>query len=170
MEGLTMTLMETSQNGRRRRAILLAGLWTGFLLFAAPTRATDAPVPWECSGYTGEAQTRCIQTLIEIRREQLAKLEGQLKAQEGTIAELKEQADSQAAAAVDLQRQVAAPPVTVAPVPYVYPYVYGYPPVGFSLYLGRPIIYGPPFFYGPSFNFYWGPRNFGHRGHWHRHR
>jgi hypothetical protein len=119
----------------------------------------------------GEAQARCVRTFIEIQREKIAKLEGQLKAQQDAVAQLKEQADRQSAAAATLQRQAAAPPVAVTPIipyPYPYPYAFGYPPVGFSLYLGHPWIYGPPYFYGPSFNFYWGPRLFGHRGYWGR--
>ncbi|MEW6246363.1 MAG: hypothetical protein AB1555_06600 [Nitrospirota bacterium] len=162
--------MESSQNGRRRWAVLLAwGVGTGVLLSAFPAGATDAEVPWECSGYTGEAQARCVRTLIEIQGEKIAKLEGQLKAQQDTVAQLKEQVDRQTAAASQ-ERQSAPPPVTVAPViPYAYPYwyaySYGYPSVGFSLYLGSPWIYGPPYF-GPSFNFYRGPRLFGHRGYW----
>ncbi len=165
--------MESSSHRRWRWGILLAwGVGTGVLLSAFPAGATDAEVPWECSGYTGEAQARCVRTLIEIQREKIAKLEGQLKAQQDAVAKLKEQADRQAAAAAALQRQAAAPPVTVAPVipfayPYWYAYSYGYSSVGFSLYFGRPWIYGPPYF-GPSFNFYWGPRLFGHRGYWGR--
>lgn len=168
--------MESSQNGRRQRAVLLT--WVvgiGVLLSAFPAGATDADMPWECSGYSGEAQARCVRTLIEIQREKIAQLEGQLKAQQETVAQLKEQVDRHAAAVASPPRQAAPPPVAVAPVipypyPYAYPYAFGYPPVGFSLYLGRPWIYGPPYLYGPSFNFYWGPRLFGHRGHWHRHR
>ncbi len=166
--------MESSQNGRQRWAVLLAwGVGTGVLLSAFPARATDAAVPWECSGYTGKAQARCVRTLIEIQREKIAQLEGQLKAQQNTIAQLRDQVDRHAAAAVSELRQPTTPPVAVTPViPFAYPYwsasPYGYPSAGFSLYLGSPWIYGPPYL-GPSFNFSWGPRLFGHRGYWGRH-
>ena len=153
MVRLTTTLLESSQERRWRWEILLAWGWgIGLLLSAFPARATEAQVPWECSGYSGEAQTRCVQTLIEIQREKIAKLEGELQAQQATVNQLKEQAG----------RQAAAPPVTVTPGPYAYPYpyTYWYPPAGFSLYFGRPWIYGPPYFYGPSFSFYYGPRLF----------
>ena len=162
MVRLTTTLMESSQERRWRWETLLAwGLGAGLLLSAFPARATEAQVPWECSGYNGEAQARCVQALIEIQREKIAKLEGELQAQQATVNQLKEQAG----------RQAAAPPVTVAPAPYAYPYpyTYWYPPVGFSLYFGRPWIYGPPFFYRPYP--YWGLRYFGYyRGHWGHHR
>lgn len=165
--------MESCRNGRRQRVVLLT--WVvgiGVLLSASPAGATDAEVPWECSGYSGEAQARCVRTLIEIQREKIAQLEGQLKAQQETVAQLKEQSDRHDASAASPAHQAALPPVTVTPViPYPYPYhpyAFGYPPVGFSLYLGPPWIYGPPYLYGPRFNFYWGPRLFGHRGHWGR--
>ncbi len=176
MERPAAALMESSQDRRQRQIALLAwGLVIGLLFPAFPAQASDAEVPWECSGYTGEARARCVRTFIEIQREKIAKLEGQLKAQQDTVAQLKEQVDRQAAAAANQQRQAAAPPVAVAPIipyayayPYAYPYAYGYPSIGFSLYFGRPWIYGPPYFYGPGFNFYWGPRFFGHRGYWGR--
>ena len=172
MVRLTTTLMESSQERRSRWELLLAwGLAAGFLLSAFPALATDAQVPWECSRYSKEAQARCVQNFIELQREKIAKLEGELQAQQATANQLKEQADRQAAASADMQRQLAAPPVTVTPGPYAYPYpyTYWYPPVGFSLYLGRPWIYGPPYFYRPYP--YWGPRYFGsYRGHWGRHR
>ena len=161
MVRLKTTLMESSEERRGRSETLLAwGLGTGLLLSAFPALATDAQVSWECSGYSGEAQTRCVQTLTELQREKIAKLEGQLQAQQATINQLKEQAG----------RQAVPPPITVAPTPYAYPYpyTYWYPPVGFSLYFGRPWIYGPPYFYRP---YYWGPRYFGYyRGHWGRRR
>ena len=154
--------MESSPGRLLQWKILLSwglGLW--ILLSTLPVHATEAPVPWECSGYNGEAQARCVQALLEIQREKIAKLEGELQAQQATVNQLKEQAS----------RQAAAPPVTVTPGPYAYPYpyTYWYPPVGFSLYFGRPWIYGPPYFYRPYL--YGGPRFFCHyRGHWGRHR
>src|SRR5436309_8004967 len=162
MMRLTTSLMESSQGRLLQWKILPAwGLGIWILLSTLPVHATEAQVPWECSGYSGEAQARCVQALIEIQREKIATLEGELQAQQATVNQLKEQAS----------RQAAAPPVTVTPGPYAYPYpyTYWYPPVGFSLYFGRPFFYGPPYFYRPYP--YWGPRYFGyHRGHWGRHR
>lgn len=171
MDGYTTTAVVLTQESQWRWAIWLAwGVGTWLLLSALPVRATDVQIPWECTGYSGEAQTRCTQTFIELQRKKIAKLEGQLQAQEGIVGQLKEQADRQAAAAADLHRQLADRPSTIQPVPYAYPYAYtyGYPTVGFGLYLGRPWIYGPPYFYRP----YWGgPPYFGFRGgHWGHHR
>ena len=158
----TTNLMESSRERLSRWGGLQACAFSlGVVLYAIPVHATETQVPWECSGYSGEAQARCVQTLLEIQREKIAKLEGELQAQQATVNQLKEQAG----------RQTAAPPVTVTPGPYAYPYpyTYWYPPLGFSLYFGRPFIYGPPYFYRPYP--YWGPRYFGsHRGHWGRHR
>lgn len=96
---------------------MLAWGWgVGFFLSTFPAQAIDEQVPWECSGYTGEEQARCVRTLIEIQHENIAKLEGQLKAQQDTVAQLKEQTDRQAAAAASQPHQAAAPPVAVAPV------------------------------------------------------
>lgn len=163
----TTTLVAPAQNSPWRWTMWLAwgiGMW--LWLSALPARATDLQVPWECTGYSGEAQTRCVQTFIELQREKIAKLEGQLQAQQATVGQLKEQTDRQAGVAADLQRQLADRSSTIQPVPYAYPYpyAYGYPPVGFGLYLGHPWIYGPAYFYRPYFG---GPRYFGfHRGHW----
>ncbi|HEX8749747.1 MAG TPA: hypothetical protein VF732_01430 [Nitrospira sp.] len=141
----------------------------GMGLFALPALASNQQVPWECSNYSDEAQTRCLNAFIEQQRDQIGKLEGQLQAQQEMVGQLRGQADRQAAATAQLQQQLAQPPVatTVVPVPYAYPYAYAYPPVGIGLYFGRPWLYGPGFYgyyYGRPF---WGPRFYGHRGrHW----
>ncbi|MFO0706067.1 MAG: hypothetical protein U0412_04355 [Nitrospira sp.] len=124
--------------------------------------ANDQPVPWECSNYSGEAQTRCLNTFIELQREEIGRLKGQLQSQQGTVEQLKQQSDRQAAAVAELQRQQSAPP-TIVPAP-AYTYSYVYPPtIGLGLYLGRPWIYGPPYYYRP--HIYWGPRYYRHWGH-----
>jgi hypothetical protein len=137
----------------------------GLLLTAWPTRIAEASVPWECSGYEGEAQTRCMQTFIELQREKIAKLEDERRAQERELGRLQEQIGRQAAAA-DVQQQLASRSTTLVPVPS--PYWYWYPPVGVSLYFGRPWIYGiygPPYIYRPRS---WGPRHYGPHGGWGR--
>lgn len=128
--------------------------------------AEDTTVPWECSTYTGDAQTRCMQALIEAQREKIGKLEGQVQSEQSQMGTLQRQLDQQSRATVDLQRQLDRPP-TVVPVPtpyayaypyaypYPYPYPYLYPPgIRFGLYFG-----GGPYFYGPG----WGYRHWGHR-------
>src|SRR5262245_66632761 len=110
-------------------------------LLAPPAHAANQQVPWECSNYSDEVQTRCLNAFIEQQREQIGKLEGQLKAQQEMVGQLRGQADRQAAATAQFQQQLAQPPVTTAvvpvPYPYPYPYAYAYQPVGIGLYFGR---------------------------------
>src|SRR5262245_27948610 len=95
----------------------------GIGLLALPAHAAKQQVPWECSNYSDEVQTRCLNAFIEQQREQIGKLEGQLQAQQDMMGQLRGQADRQAAATAQLQQQLAQPPVasTVVPVPYAYP-------------------------------------------------
>ena len=88
-------------------------------------RATASPqqVPWECSNYTDEAQTRCLSAFIERQQEQIGKLESQLQNQQDMVGQLKGQVERQSAATAQLQQQLAQPPVTttIVPPPYLYP-------------------------------------------------
>jgi len=120
--------------------------------------AANAPVPWECSNYTDDAQTRCLNAFIERQQEQIGQLEGRLQAQQELMGQLKSQVDRQNAATTQLQR--SQPPVTsvIVPPSPLYPYAYAYPPVGIGLYLGRPWM--GPGFYGYYGRPYWGPRFF----------
>jgi hypothetical protein len=155
------TILALPDTSHSRHIILLAGaIGILLLLWTVAARAADQVVPWECSGYTGDAQARCVNTFVELQREEIAKLKGQLQAQEGAVNQLRQQADRQAAAAADAQRQLSSPPTVVPATPYVYSYVYP-PAVGLGLYIGRPWIYGPPYFYRP----YWGPHFHGHWRH-----
>jgi uncharacterized coiled-coil protein SlyX len=131
------------------------------VLAGIPAYANESQTPWECSSYTGDAHTRCVETFAESQRDQIAALQGKLQAQQETVNLLKDQLDRQASTNADLQRQLAQPPAVVQAVPPLY----AYPPVGLSLYLGRPWIYGPPFFYRPYVYglHYYGPRHRGHR-------
>lgn len=144
-------------------AVMMASILGG-----GSAEATSAPVPWECSNYTDEAQTRCLNAFIEHQQEQIGQLEGRLHAQQEMVGQLKSQVDRQNAATAQLQQQLSQPPVTsaIVPPPYVYPYAYAYPPVGIGLYLGRPWI--GPGFYGYYGRPYWGPRFFYRRygRHW----
>lgn len=144
-------------------SLRIAGAAAAALFLATGlAHAENQPAPWECSTYEGEAQTRCLNTFIELQREEIGKLKGQLQAQQGTVEQLKQQSDRQAAATADMQRQLAAPPTIVPSIPYS-SYTYVYPPaVGLGLYLGRPGFYGYPYYYGP--HIYWGPRYYRHWG------
>lgn len=151
--------MADSHQDSRRWTMLVCGAAAGILLLAPAAQAAGPQVPWECSNYGEEAQTRCLNAFIEHQREQIGKLEGQLQAQRETVDQLKSQLDRQASTTADLQQQLSQrPATTVAPTPYAYSYAY--PPVGLGLYLGRPWIYGPPYYNHP----YWGPRFYGRWG------
>ncbi len=157
------TVMAPARTQHAAQSILIAGAAAAALLLATGlAHAENQPVPWECSTYEGEAQTRCLNTFIELQREEIGKLKGQLQAQQGTVEQLKQQNDRQAAATADMQRQLAAPPAIIPAAPYS-AYTYVYPPaVGLGLYLGRPGFYGYPYYYGP--HIYWGPRHYRHWG------
>lgn len=143
----------------------MLGLCIAFLAF--PAHAAETSGPWECSNYTGDAHTRCLQAFIEIQREKISKLEADVRLQQGTVGQLKDQADRQSAATADLQRQMAEQSSPVSTYGYVAPgLLYGYPSVGFGLYLGRPWLYGSPFYGRP---YAWGPRYYRpYFGRWHR--
>ena len=155
--------------------LVVWGVGFGLMVFAMPVEAQESAVPWECSEYSGEAQTRCMRMLLELQQEKIARLEEQLKTQEGTVNELKEKMDRQEALA---RREAKVykkdprwpPPPYVAPATPSYAPSYGYapgPPVGIFLprLWGYPRYYG----YGPG---YWGGSgiNFNFRyGGGHRH-
>jgi hypothetical protein len=131
------------------------------VLAGLPAQASETQTLWECSSYTGDAHTRCLEGFAESQRDQIAVLQGKLQAQQETVNLLKDQLDRQASTSAELQRQLAQPPAVV----HALPPLYAYPPVGLSLYLGRPWIYGPPFFYHPYVygSRYYEPRHRGHR-------
>ncbi len=160
-------IMEPSQSQHTLSGTLsVGGFMALLLLLPMPSHAANTSIPWECSNYEGEAQSRCLNTLIELQREKLDQLEGQLQLQQGAVGQLRDQVDRQAAATAKLQRELSDRPSTsVEPIPYPYPYAYVYPPAfGLGLYFGRPWIYGVPYFYRP----YWGgPRYYRH---WTHHR
>ena len=122
------------------------------LLSTSPSRAESPSIPWECSTYDGEAQTRCLNTLIELQREKIGQLEGQLRAQEGTVSRLKNQVDQQTVLTADLQRRLSdRQTVHISPTFYPFaPYLDFYPAgLGFGIHFGSPWGYGPLHLYGP---------------------
>jgi uncharacterized coiled-coil protein SlyX len=137
--------------------ILVFGVGVGLFMSNRYAFAQDMNVPWECSGYTGDAQTRCVSTLMELQQEKITRLEEQLKKQEGTVNQLKEQLDRQASALNKVQpsKQDSRYPAPYVPG-YAYPYgsSYGYiqvPPNG--IYLQPPWRYPRYYGFGPG---YWG--------------
>lgn len=136
------------------------------VLFPLPSIAETLQVPWECSNYTGDAQTRCVNAFMEAQQKKIAELEGKLQAQEGAVSQLKSQLDRQLTATADLQQRLIERPATnIVSIPYSYPYSYGYPlglGLGFGLHFGSSGIHASPF-YSP----FWGPRHYGYWGyHW----
>lgn len=165
---------------RRAQEGLVFVISTGSLLgigMEAPLAAQETPGgPWECSGYSGDAHTRCLQTYIEVQRDKMSKLESELKAQQATVNELRDRVDRQRAATADLERQLterSSDRAYLAPMAPYYGYGYGYgaPSFGLGLSFGRPWYYGSPYLYppflgprlfvGPQFHF--GTRSLGHR-------
>jgi uncharacterized coiled-coil protein SlyX len=138
--------------------LLIGAIGIAMVLTGLPAQASESQTLWECSSYTDDAHTRCLEAFAESQRDQIAALQGKLQAQQDTINHLKDQLDRQAAASADLQRQLARSPAVVQTVPPLY----AYPPVGLSLYLGSPWIYGSPFYYPP---FAFGPHYYG-LGYW----
>lgn len=153
-----LQLDPTWEDQARLTMLFLLMLGLGLIFSAWPAHAADSSGPWECSGYTDEAHTRCLAAFVEAQRDQIATLQGQVQAQQDTVNQLKSQMDRQAAANANAQQQMAQPPTIVQTIPPAY-YL---PPVGLGLYFGRPYFYGPPYFYRPYF---YGPRfGYGHRG------
>ena len=143
---------------RWSQALLLAGT-VACVHFPFPSIAETLQIPWECSNYTGDAQTRCVNSYLEAQQKKIAELEGKLQAQEGTVNQLKSQLDRQSTATADLQRQLGERPTTsIVPIPYSYPYFYGYP-LGLGLHFGNSGMYASPL-YRP----FWGPRHYGYWG------
>ena len=145
------------------RSILLhvrtASILTISIILSAPVSfAGNSSAPWECSNYSGDATTRCLNAFIERQQKQIDKLHRQLLAQENSVGQLKDQLEQQAAMAADLQRQLShRSAITVVPPPV-------YPPVGVGIYLGQPWVYGSYYWYGRPF---WGHRYYGYWGrHW----
>ena len=138
--------------------LLIGTIGIGMVLAGLPAQASESQTPWECSSYTGDAHTRCVEAFMELQRDQIAALQEKMKTQQETVNRLKDQLDHQASTSADLQRQLAQRPAVVQAAPPLYPY----PSVGFGLYLGSPWIYGSPYYYPP---FFYGPRYYG-LGHW----
>ena len=139
----------------------LALIWA-----APPSNAETLQVPWECSTYQGDAQTRCVNAFLESQQKKIAELEGKLQAQQSAVGQLKDQLDRQTTATSNLQRQLAErSTVNVLPYSYLspYPYAYAYPPglgFGFGLQFGSAGLYASPYYPRP----FWGHRHFGYWG------
>jgi uncharacterized coiled-coil protein SlyX len=162
MNDLTIHPKDSSQKTARLWSQLFIGaIGIGMVLAGLPAQASESQTPWECSSYTGDAHTRCVETFAEWQRDQIAALQRKLQAQQETVDRIQDQLNRQASTNAELQRQLARPPAVVQ----VAPPLYTYPSVGLGFSLGSPWIYGPPFFdrpyiFGPG---YYGHRHWGHR-------
>jgi hypothetical protein len=133
---------------------LIGAFAIGMVSAWIPAGASESQTLWECSSYTGDAHTRCLEGFAESQRDQIAALQGKLQAQQETVKLLKDQLDRQASTNAELQRKLVQPPAAVQVVPPLY----SYPPLGLGLYLGSPWIYGSPPFYRP---YGFGPHYYG---------
>ncbi len=135
----------------------------GIMFWSLPVGATDQGVPWECTGFAGESQNRCIRTFAELQQEKIAKLEKDLELQKQTVQQLQQQVSQQASATAALERQFTQNRSRW----YGPPSIGVYPPFGLSLRFGRDrffggsVFYGTPLYFGPRFYGYGYPR-------WHR--
>lgn len=138
--------------------LFIGAIGIGMVLAGLPAQANESQTLWECSNYTGDAHTRCLEAFAQTQRDQIAELQGKIQAQQESINSLKAQLNRQASTNADLQRQLARPPAVVQAIP---PF-HTYPPVGLGLSFnfGNPGFYGSPFYYPP---FAFGPPFFGLR-------
>ncbi len=145
--------------GRRGGLSVLA-----VMLWFLPANATDQVVPWECTGFTEEAQSRCVRIFADLQQEKIEKLERDLETQRQTVHQLQRQVTQQASVAANLERQLSKKRSRW----YGRPTFQIYPPLGLSLGFGRHRHFGGSLFFGRPY--YYGPRFFGHghrRGHRH---
>jgi hypothetical protein len=156
-------MISPSQPLTRHLALFILCILSVIFPLWLKAEASDPSVPWECSNYSGDAQTRCIQGMLEEQRNRIGQLEGQLLTQQSQLKALQDQAAR--------PPQVMTPPAAPAPPPPVpYAYGYGYPygyPYGYGYYppgVGLGFSFGGPYGYGHRF---WGPQYYGHWGHGH---
>ncbi len=136
----------------------------GMMLSSVSVGAADQPVPWECSGFTGEAQIRCTRTFTELRLEKIAKLEKELEFQRQKNQQYHQQVVQQASAMAKLEKKLTRKRARW----YNSPSLHIFPPFGLGLRFGRDLFFGGSLFYGNPR--YYGPRFYRHGyRRWHRH-
>jgi len=83
----------------RKAARLWPRLFVGALsilwLTGLPAQASESLTPWECSNYSGNAHTRCVEAFEELQRDQIAALEERKRRAEQAVDREAEQAKSQ---------------------------------------------------------------------------
>ncbi len=140
----------------------LSGLCAlGIVLLSVPVGAADQAVPWECTGFTGEAQIRCTRTFTELRQEKIAKLERELEFQKQKNQQFQQQLAQQASTTAKLERALTRKRSRW----YNSPSLQIFPPLGLGLRFGRDRFFGGSLFFGAPR--YYGPRFYGRHGHRH---
>ncbi len=136
----------------------------GMIFWSVSAGAADQAVPWECTGFTGEAQSRCTRTFTELRHEKIAKLEKELEFQKQETRQYQQQLAQQASTTAKLQRKLTRKRSRW----YSSPSLHLFPPLGLGLYFGRDRFFGGSLFYGNPR--YYGSRFYRHGyRRWHRH-
>ena len=74
MNDRVICLPDSSRNRIELWLQLLIGgaIGIGLLLAWLPVHADESHTPWECSSYTGDAHTRCVETFAEWQRDEIA--------------------------------------------------------------------------------------------------
>src|SRR5262245_33691747 len=104
-----ITQAVTLSGSCRYRLFVVAVMVMEATMGGVSAETADPQVPWECSSYVDEAQTRCLNAFIERQREQIAQLEGRLQVQQDQVGHLRGQVDRQTAATAQLQQQLSQP-------------------------------------------------------------
>lgn len=146
-----VTLQYISKIGRLGGFSVLA-----VMLCSLPANATDLVVPWECTGFKGEAQSRCVRIYADLQQEKIEKLERDLEIQRQTVHQLQRQVTQQASVTAGLERKLNKKRFRW----YGGPSFQFYPSLGLSLGLGRHRHFGGSLFLGRPY--YYGPRFFGY--------
>lgn len=136
----------------------------GMMFWSVSAGAADQAVPWECTGFTGEAQSRCTRTFTALQREKIAKLEKALEFQKQETRQYQQQLAQQASTTAKLQRKLTRKRSRW----YHSPSLHIFPSLGLGLHFGRDRFFGGSLFYGnPRYD---GPRFYRHGyRRWHRH-
>ncbi len=136
----------------------------GMVFWSVSSSAAEQAVPWECTGFTGEAQSRCTRTFTELRQEKIAKLEKELEFQKQKTQQYQQQLAQQASTTAKLERKLSRKRSRW----YNSPSLHVFPPLSLGLHFGRDRFFGGSLFYGNPR--YYGPRFYRHGyRRWHRH-
>ncbi len=123
------------------------------MLWPLSVSGADLLVSWECTGFSGEAQDRCIRTFVELQEEKISKLGKDLEIQQQTVQQLQQQVAQQKSVTAELERKLTRKRSDW----YSAPSGDLYPPFGLNLrfgqdrYWGGSPFYGQPHYYGPRF-------------------